>query len=201
MTNPHNEPIPDSELPDSIPAPILYAHRIFNVLCSRATKQMVHLPLQDEPQEAWIFEGSLTDVYDESGASKGYYSEIRELLTANQSIIMLERGTTRGPSKILVQPTHSPPLEYSKGGANVKSRLPLTEIASKLLTVEAEAATLRESIEVLAARLGGLNIAKALENHESRISRLEAQNGKNGERQDSQDTAGTNERQQDKPSK
>lgn len=179
-------------LPDYIPAPILYAHRIFNEMCEKAVEEEIFVPLQDEPQKLQVFTGSLTEIFDRSGASKGYYTEIRDLLMQNGSIVMLERGTARNPSKIAVRPDRSPPLRY-EDAPNVKSRPNIAEISKSALTATDEAATLRVEVERLAARLGGINIVEALSNHEIRISRLENSNspqtGQDGERtKDSQGT-------------
>lgn len=157
---------PDNELPGYIPRPLLFAHKIFNTLVEHAKPETITLPLSDDPIEALVFRGKLTDVFEDSGASKAYYSPIRTILSECGAVIMLERGTAYSPSALVVDPSKPPPL------ANppiVKSPDP----AELLLTLTDEVGTLRESMKSTAERMGDLNIVEVLRNFEIRISRLE----------------------------
>jgi hypothetical protein len=170
-------PTPPEPLPvEYVPKPLLFAHVIFNTLVEHAKPEMVALPLQDEIHERLVFRGKFGDVFEDSGASKAYYTPIRQILEDCGAIVMIERGTAYAPTALVVDPGKPPPLAYPKSaGVNVKS----PEIEEMLLTLTDDVGTLREKLENVAERIGGLNILRVLEDFERRISRLET--GSSGE--------------------
>jgi hypothetical protein len=121
------------------------------------------------------FSGKLKDVFEETGASKAYYTPIRQLLDSpdlDPCITVLERGNAS--QRTLIRLNHPPPPEWGV-------------IAPKDLTAPAIGATMIvdlaarvERLEAWRETLGGVNLAEALRNFESRISRLEGER-ENGE--------------------
>jgi hypothetical protein len=109
-----------------------------------------------------VFTGSLTKLYQELGASTSYYSPIRKLLVDSGAIEITQRGTRSQVSEVTVK-------QLSE---NI-SPDPLTA-ARPAATMGVEVDRRLASLEAWRETTGGLNIAEALRNMESRLSRLES---------------------------
>jgi hypothetical protein len=121
------------------------------------------------------FSGKLKDVFEEAGVSKAYYRPIRQLLDSpdlDPCITILERGNASQRTLILLN--HPPPPEW---GVITPKDLTAPAIDA---TMVADLAARVERLEAWRETLGGVNLAEALRNFESRISRLEGER-ENGE--------------------
>lgn len=150
------------------PAIILFAHKAFELFCLHSNFEDVKIPLTDEVIKARVFRGKIGDIFNSTGASRAYYSKIRQLLIDFNSIVILHAGTAHSASVVVVRPENPPPIELPGGmqDPNVKSR-------ELLLTLIARTDTLEARLEKLEAGRGDINIVDAFRNHETRLSRLE----------------------------
>lgn len=130
-----------------------YCRDFYNLLESKAEMEMVNgVPLK-------LFRGPLTGVYKELGIGQSYYSMINRTLREMGCVTLMRRGA-RGSDSVLA--LHHPPDE--------------TEFLfsqSRRLTDPPPAAKLTERIERLERRLGGVDIGKALNEIDERLTKLE----------------------------
>jgi hypothetical protein len=130
---------------------IRHAKSLYNALQEKA-----------EPEEVQggtltVFRGSVTHLYDELGISRSYYTPIITFLRENDCVSFLRRGSRSVESVVVLHREPSaegmslPPLTGRSHGAKVEARLKQLEIST-----------------------GGINIAKALSDHEKRLKRLES---------------------------
>ena len=106
-----------------------------------------------------LFTGRLTRTYLSTGAPKGYYTKVRDLLVQQSCVEYLARGSHGAGS--VVRLLHAPEKVYANH-----------------LTPAARPAILRadkaeERIARLEARLAGFNLTEILRNYEIRIAKLE----------------------------
>lgn len=153
-----------SAMPDNIEsATVRHAKALYALLLEQAKLETIQIPLTDDEVECLVFRGRISALYEEVGASKAYYSKVRNFLTESGSIVTLERGNVHSLSVVVVDADKPPPDELP---ANVKS-------SESGLTIAQELGKLRRRVEALENSLGGLNITQAAANFEKRISRLE----------------------------
>ena len=142
------------------PTVLKYAIQLYQYLDERAEVNQYH---------EHVFTGRVGEAYKAIGASSTYHSDIRKLLIESGSVTVLQRGTGKQASEwvlngldenILVVPL-TPPEPGATMGVQVDRRLAALE-------------SWRETT-------GGINIAEALRNMESRLTKLEGQvYGKSG---------------------
>ena len=112
-----------------------------------------------------VFVGKTTQVTHYLGISTSYYSQIINVLIASDCIRIIQRGTGRQPS-IVVLVSELTDENYSEEG--------LTSAAGRAILV----ASLEKRVAALEAwriSIGGdkVNFADTMRNHESRLSRVE----------------------------
>lgn len=111
-----------------------------------------------------VFTGKVSEAYKAVGASSAYHSGIRKLLIESGSVTVLKRGTGKQDSEWLLNGLDenilsvplTPPGAAATMGAQVERRL--------------------QTLEAWRETTGGINIAEALRNIESRLTQLEAGN-------------------------
>jgi hypothetical protein len=138
-----------------VPAVPRYAKLLYDAL--------YELSEPSETGEYRVFNGRVTEIFNRLGISLAYYTQIRRLLIKTGSIEMLKRGGGGLASEVALH--HPPPSEEN---------LPTGLTTGRHLATLVEALGKRvEILEGVRESQGGLNIAEALRNHESRLSKLE----------------------------
>jgi hypothetical protein len=118
--------------------------------------------------EERLFEGSMVEVFKQTGASSRYYSSIRKLLISPEldpCVTFMQRGNGSQPTIIRLH--HEPPQDWKK--ISQKGLTAPREGATMLLQIEAELSRLkawRESI-------GEVNLSEALRDFDKRLRVLE----------------------------
>jgi len=106
-----------------------------------------------------VFRGSVTRVFRDMAISQSYYSRIKKALTEMGCMTALKQGSRNVDSVIVL---HHEPTE--EGWEN---------FSEKDLTVKLDAAILSQRLQDVIESIGGLNVKKALADHEVRIANLE----------------------------
>lgn len=143
---------------------IQHCIELYNALDDRA--QIKEL---ESGGQARVFSGSYTDVFHSTGLSRTYYTSTRKALEKNNAILILQKGS-RGADTVVV--LRGLPETWDIEGWNDGS--------GKVLTNAPDYATLRSDVDEIKKLLGGINVASALLEFQSRVEALEAQIGQNG---------------------
>jgi hypothetical protein len=147
-------------MPDSVdiqPTWALQARKFFELLQEQSELDEYHRR---------VFTGKLGDVFKETGASNASYSKIKQLLLAYEVVRIIQVGNRHQPTVIEI--TGQLPEGDLMPPGHLTER---TASATLVVEVERRVKSLtawRESLEK-----GGLDIAKALQDFELRITRLE----------------------------
>lgn len=120
-----------------------------------------------------VFRGKLGNVFNSLDVSQAYYSGVRRILVENECVMYVERGGRNIETVLLLLKPPDvekliPDVALTNGVES--ATLELSEIQARLQALE----NWRET-------LGGLNIAEALRNFETRIKKLENQLANVGE--------------------
>jgi len=125
-----------------------------------------------------LFEGSVVEVYKQTGASSRYYSSIRKLLISPEldpCITFLQRGNGSQPTIINLH--HPPPEDWEK--ISEKGLTAPRERATLLVELEAEVNRLRAWRE----SIGEVNLSEVVRDFEMRLTRLENKTSASQERE------------------
>ena len=102
----------------------------------------------------------MTHVYDTLGISRSYYTPIVTFLRENDCVTFIQRGSRSAESVIVL---HREPT--------------VDGMTMPTLTGRGQAAKVEARLVQLEKSTGGINIAKALADHEKRLKRLESRKG------------------------
>lgn len=111
-----------------------------------------------------VFKGSIVECYNSLGVSQSYYTPVMDSLKGLGCITVISSGRRSRPSVIAL---HHPPDETE-----------FVFFHAGDLTGTPEAAKLRQRLENLEKRVGGINIADTLVEIDNRVSQLEHRIGK-----------------------
>jgi hypothetical protein len=127
------------------------AIRFYDILAESAK------PEKHQGVEISIFRGSLTRAWNAVGASNSYYSQVMRFLYDSGCLHLVQRGAASTPSVVAV----------------IKRPEPNVTVSSGRLTTGPNPATLIQEVENIKRNVGGINIAEALAEIESRLEKLE----------------------------
>ena len=122
--------------------------------------------------QARVFVGSYTEAFQATGLSRTYYTSTRRALEKNNAILIIQKGSRGADTVIVLQGI---PETWDIEGWN--------DGQGKSLTNPPEYATLRADVDEIKKLVGGINVASALLEFQSRVEALEAeiaQIGQNG---------------------
>lgn len=160
-------------------ATVRYARKYYKLLYEHAKDEMVGYTDNDNGVLR-VFRGSVTDVFNMTGASQNYLKPVRDLLVAYGCLEIVQRGNRGQPSiAVLRDPLPDPltPLPATSviGATPIASDTKI--LHSEPLRKSPDAATLQSRVEALAAWKATLpeNLAAALANIEKRLRKVEAQ--------------------------
>lgn len=137
-----------------------YSRELYDLLAEKAKAENI------QGVEIQIYRGSITKLWNKTGASNAYYSKVMRSLDQLGCIQVVERGSGGRESVVAL-------IRRPADG----------EVSTKLdLTPPGEAATLalRQEIEGLKKNIGGIDIAEAFQVVEKRLTALEREVAKNG---------------------
>jgi hypothetical protein len=106
-----------------------------------------------------VFRGKITDLFRELKISQTYYSKVKNALIDMGCITMVVRGTRNVPTEVML---HKAPQEDA-----------FKTVAKRPLTKRQDSATLAQRLDDVQRLIGGIDIRKALADHELRLSTLE----------------------------
>lgn len=118
------------------------------------------LELSSEDDGFTVYRGSLTQLFDATGFSRAYYTDVFQRLEDCGSIAKLQRGGRNADTVIVLR--QAPTLESWNG----------TPTATSHLTPRGPSAILEQQVRDLVQLLGGMNIVQALGELQGQIANL-----------------------------
>jgi hypothetical protein len=164
-----------SEPNGTTPAVLKHAHKAFRLFIEHSEEAEYNVPITGETVTARLFRGKIGDIFNATGASNTYYSPIRQLLIDCGSIVILERGSAKTGSVVMVRPDSPPPTVEMIPPPPEDDEKPNVKSHGLGLTLARRLDRLEERLEIAERRAGGINIESALRNHESRLATLESE--------------------------